>query len=455
MDNKCDKKIIISLIQERYYSFEEANILLIDKVENNKIIEKLFPISGYNIIKNIDDEFRIEEGINFFNRELFYEKEEKFLEFIKNNENNIDILIFGLSELATELYNEENNILKKLNEFNFKSFLVLNGSENFSMEELSYHYQYCHNELNIKNFFVTDNINIKNRIINQYEDISNFIYKNINKEFRRSFLLGQTINDTLKNSYLEEEIINIYKEVLLDKKEELKGIPIRDLYEISESIKEEFLKFYNVKENHVEISQIAEGVTENILNNKLTAMNLIKNPIKEMEENIKITDDKDEVIGGFLSKDIDEEYKVEIEDSIDELDKTAIMELDNTAIMDYSLLDDLENDFKNIVSQKESEKEQKKDENESNKRLSIINMSENKTFKEVTISENYGLNEDFTFEEEENFIPLIEMEEIDDKLKEVIWGNDEIAMEDLSEFELVDGSSKKYKKINMNGNSSN
>lgn len=83
MDNKCDKKIIISLIQERYYSFEEANILLIDKVENNKIIEKLFPISGYNIIKNIDDEFRIEEGINFFNRELFYEKEEKFFRIYK------------------------------------------------------------------------------------------------------------------------------------------------------------------------------------------------------------------------------------------------------------------------------------------------------------------------------------------------------------------------------------
>lgn len=445
MGNKCDK--IINLIQERYYSFEEPNILLIDKVENNKIIEKLFPINSYNIIKNIDDEFRIEDGINFFNKELFYKKEEKFLEFIKNNENNIDILIFGLSELATELYNEENNILKKLNEFNFKSFLVLNGSENFSMKELSYHYQYCANELKIKSFFVTDNINIKSRIINQYEDISNFIYENINKEFRRNFLLGQTVNYTLKNSYLEEEIINIYKDVLLDKKEELKGIPIRDLYEISKSIKEEFLKFYNVKQNHVEICKIAEGVTENILDNKLTAMNLIKNHIKKIEENIKIIDDKDEVIGGFLSSDIDEEHKIEIEDSVDELD--------NTAIMDYSLLDDLENDFKNIVSQEESEKEHKKDKNESNKRLSIINMSENKTFKKITISENYGLNKDFTFEEEENFIPLIEMEEIDDKLKEVIWANDEIAMEDLSEFELVDGSSKKYKKINMNGNSSN
>lgn len=151
MENKYNEEII-NLIKERYCSFEEANILLIDESEDNKLIEKLFFINSYNIIRNIGDEFRISEGLKFLSRGLFYEKEEKFLEFIKSNEDNIDILIFGLSELANELYNEETNILKKLNEFKFKSILVLNSSENFSMEELLYHHQYCNKELKIKSF---------------------------------------------------------------------------------------------------------------------------------------------------------------------------------------------------------------------------------------------------------------------------------------------------------------
>lgn len=441
-------KEIIKLIQERYCNFKEANILLIDKFEENKFIRKLFSINSYNVIKSIDNDFRVREGINFFSRELLYEQEEKFFEFIQNNESNIDILIFGLNDLANKLYSEENNVLKSLNKFKFKSILILNSSENFSMEELSYHHQYCNNELNIRNFFITDNINIKNRIINQYVDISNFIYENINEEFKKSFSLSQVVNEALRSDYLEEEIIEIYKEILLDKREELKEVSIRNLYEISKSIKEEFLKFYNIDKNNVEISKIVDGVIENILNNELMAVNSIRNNIEEIKEN---REENDEVIKGFLSKDIEVKNKVQIESYNDELDKTAVMEIDNTEVMHYSLLSELEGDFKNIVKQKENEK----GEDKPNKKLSIINMNENKPFKEVTISEGYGINKDFIFEEDNNFTPLIEIEEVDDKLKEVIWTNDEIAMEDLSEFELVKGSSKKYKKINMNGDNSN
>lgn len=447
MESEYNKEII-NLIQERYCNFKEANILLIDKFEESKFIRKLFSINGYNVIKNIDNDFRVREGINFFSREMLYEQEEKFFEFIKNNESNINILIFGLNELANKLYSEENNVLKSLNKFKFKSILILNSSENFSMEELSYHQQYCINELNIKNFFITDNINIKNRIINQYVDISNFIYENINEEFKKSFSLSQVVNEPLRSEYLEEEIIEIYKQILLDKREELKEVSIRNLYEISKSIKEEFLKFYNIDKNNVEISKIVDGVIENILNNELMAVNSIRNNIEEIKEN---REENDEVIKGFLSKDIEVKDKVQIESYNDELDKTAVMEIDNTEVMHYSLLSELEDDFKNIIKQKENEK----GEDKPNKKLSIINMSENKPFKEVTISEDYGINKDFTFEEDNNFTPLIEMEEVDDKLKEVIWTNDEIAMEDLSEFELVKGSSKKYKKINMNGDNSN
>ncbi|MFR5264920.1 hypothetical protein [Clostridium sp.] len=441
---KENNKEIINLIQERYGSLKEANILLIDKFEESKFIRKLFSISGYNVIKNIDNDFRVREGINFFSRELLYEKEEKCFKFIQNNESNIDILIFGLNELVNKLYSEENNVLKSLNKFKFKSILILNSSENFSMEELSYHYQYCNNELNIKNFFITDNINIKNRIINQYIDISNFIYENINEEFKKSFSLSQIVNWPLRSNYLEEEIIEIYKEILLDKREELKEVSIRNLYGTSKSIKEEFFKFYNIDKKNVEISKIVDEVIENILNNELMEVNSIRNNIEEIKEN---REENDEVIKGFLLKAIEVKDKVQIESYNDELDKTDVMEIDNTEVMHYRLLSELESDFKNIIKQK--------DEDKPNKKLSIINMNENKPFKEVTISEDYGINKDFTFEEDNNFTALIEIEEVDDKLKEIIWTNDEIAMEDLSDFELVKGSSKKYKKINMNGDNSN
>lgn len=194
----------------------------------------------------------------------------------------------------------------------------------------------------------------------------------------------------------------------------------------------------------MEISKIVDEVIENILNNELMEVNSIRNNIEEIKEN---REENDEVIKGFLLKAIEVKDKVQIESYNDELDKTDVMEIDNTEVMHYRLLSELESDFKNIIKQK--------DEDKPNKKLSIINMNENKPFKEVTISEDYGINKDFTFEEDNNFTALIEIEEVDDKLKEIIWTNDEIAMEDLSDFELVKGSSKKYKKINMNGDNSN
>lgn len=448
MENIDFKKHIREVIKHRRDEFKEGKIVIIDEVKNNYIYENLFKISKYESLDDINSKYKINSGVNFISKDLLYEREDDFLEFIKENKKEIDFLIYGLDELANNLYKEENNILKVLSKLHFKTILILNRSEEFTLEELLYHHQYAQKELNIKNFFITKDRKINNRIVNQYEDICNYIYGNISMEYKNSFAMGQLVNEKIKEKHISEELVNIYNEILLIKDQEvLNKLTVVELCDITNLVKEEFMDFYNLENGNLEIIDIENGVIENIIGK---AFHIDVNEALKSKEKLKIldSDEDNEIIKGFLDNENFNHESNNKEIELSECEKTAIMDLNEDEILKYNLTNDLESEF---LSNNKQREELRKKENSEIKKLSIINMSEDRTFKEVTISDQYGINEEFEFEESEDFTPIQQIEEIDDKLKEVIWGNDEIAMDELDDFQLTEGSSKKYKKINMNG----
>lgn len=448
MENIDFKKHIREVIKHRRDEFKEGKIVIIDEVKNNYIYENLFKISKYESLDDINSKYKINSGVNFISKDLFYEREDDFLEFIKENKKEIDFFIYGLDELANNLYKEENNILKVLSKLPFKTILILNRSEEFTLEELLYHHQYTQKELNIKNFFITKDRKINNRIVNQYEDICNYIYGNISMEYKNSFAMGQLVNEKIKEKHISEELVNIYNEILLIKDQEiLNKLTVVELCDITNLVKEEFMDFYNLENGNLEIINIENGVIENIIGK---AFHIDVNEALKSKEKLKIldSDEDNEIIKGFLDNENFNYESNNKEIELSECEKTAIMDLNEDEILKYNLMNDLEFEF---LSNNKQREQLRKKENSEIKKVSIINMSEDRTFKEVTISDQYGINEEFEFEESEDFTPIQQIEEIDDKLKEVIWGNDEIAMDELDDFQLTEGSSKKYKKINMNG----
>lgn len=448
MENIDFKEYIRELIKDRKDEFKEGKIVIVDEAKNNYIYENLFKMSKDVLLEDINSEYKVNSGVNFISKDLFYEREDEFLDFVKNNKKEIDFLIYSLDELVNNLYKEENNILKILSKLPFKTILILNQSEKFTLEELLYHHQYSQKELKIKNFFITKDRTINNKIVNQYEDICNYIYENIPMEYKNSFAMGQLINEKIKEKYISEELVNIYNEVLLIKNQEiLNKRTVAQLYDIVNLVKEEFMNFYNIEKENIEIISVENGVVENIIRKTFC---LDVNETLKSNEKLKIldNDEDNEIIKGFLAKENFDDVSNNKEIELLECEKTAIMNLDEEEILKYNLMDDLESEF---VSNNKSMEHLSKHENSEVKKLSIINMSEDRTFKEVTISDEYGINEEFEFEESEDFTPIQQIEEIDDKLKEVIWGSDEIAIDQLDDFQLIEGSSKKYKKINMNG----
>lgn len=434
-------------------SFEPKIIIIEDG--DNFLYENLFSKGNLAVIDAFEDENNLDNSINLIKKDFLYDNEENFIQLIRDNEEKIDFVIYSLDKLANEIYEEENRLLKELKKLKFNKMIVLKEAENFTIEELLYHNKYCKNQLKIQSFFLSKNIIINNRLINQYEDITNYIEGLLPKECKKKFALEQVVNKSLKEKYIYNELNLIYEELFINQQSEiLYGLTINEIYSVVKAVKNEFFMINNISETDLDLEKI-EAIEKSVIENVIKKAFSINNEdnekiIKEIEKNVEI--ENDEIIKGFLAKDL-EEKKI-LEEVFDLSDQTAIMDYGRTAIMDYTLsdlegklLDDFKEDFttENVI-------EESNEKTAPHKRLSIINMNENRTFKEVTLSENYGIDENYDFQEEEFTTPLAEIEEIDDKLKEVIWG-DELAFGDLDEFNLEDsGVSKKFKKVNMNGN---
>ncbi|MGL5616074.1 MAG: hypothetical protein ACRDD2_07600 [Sarcina sp.] len=433
--NKLEK-----ILADRLKEDNKFKILIIDDEERN-IYKDLFSEKFINKLNNFTETDGIDYKVTFIKKELIYDNEKKVINFIKNNEDKLSLVIYGLYEVSNKIYEEENFLLKELNSLTFKTMIILAESENFKLEELFYHHKYCEKELGIKTFSIVNDLNIKNRLINQYEDITNFIEKNIKEEYRSSFSMLQKINKDLRYKYFYGEIFNFYNNLFLDEENEnLYDFTVKGLVDFIEEARSKFLEFYEIelKKVNIEIldemeNKLIDGITEKIF---LAESQTVEKEIAEVENS-------ENLLKEFLSTEIAFQNNDIITDPIG-----------NTAVMDFDLnyiSEEIEKTEVMTYSREEIERELLGKKPNSNKRITIINMKENRAFKEVTLSDDYGINKEF-LEVKENATTLLEeIEEVDDKFKQVIWDQDEMAISQLDDFDLVEeGVSKKFKKINMN-----
>lgn len=428
------------ILEDRLKEDNKLKILIIDDEERN-IYKDLFSEKFINILGDFEELGEINHRVTFIKKELIYDNEKKIINFIKNNEEKLSLVIYGLYEVSNKIYEEENFLLKELNSLTFETMIILAESENFKLEELFYHHKYCEKELGIKTFSIVSDLNIKNRLINQYEDITNYIEKNIKEEYRASFSMLQKINKDLRYKYFYGEIFNFYNNLFLEEENEnLYNFTIKGLVNFIEEARTKFLEFYGIELKEVNL-ELLDGMENKLIDGITEKIFLVES--KTVEKEITEIESKENLLKEFLSSEIAFQNNENIIDTIE-----------NTSVMDFDLnyiSEEIEKTEVMTYSREDIERELLGKKSNNNKRITIINMKENRAFKEVTISEDYGINKEF-IEVKENATTLLEeIEEVDDKFKQVIWNQNELAISQLDDFDLVEeGVSKKFKKINMN-----